>query len=358
MPNYIKKIFQRYTGSIDMVEQDKYKLEIYGTLDTLVPGPGEITTTMLADKAVTYAKIQDIATNSLIGRDTTGTGVPEEITLNATLEMDGSLHLQRAALTGDITAPAGSNATTLATVNSNVGTFGSATQASVVTVNAKGLVTAASNSTVTPAESSVTFTDITTNDVSTTKHGYAPKGSNLSIPNVVLTGKSLGAGTSVTATVSGGVATVTHTTHGYTSGDIIVPSGATSSGSIGDFNQLHVITVTNSNTYTFTTTATGTISTPVELFWFSGTRSLNPTLIKDVDRSGGGFVKITFTNTQTDLYYGASGLGGSSAVANLFTATDNSNPATTTTFGFLFADSGGTGHDALTWLTMSFTGII
>jgi hypothetical protein len=55
--------------------------------------------------------------------------------------------------TGDAT---GSTALTLATVNSNVGTFGSATQASVVTVNAKGLVTAASQSTVTPAVGSIT----------------------------------------------------------------------------------------------------------------------------------------------------------------------------------------------------------
>ncbi len=61
------------------------------------------------------------------------------------------------ALTGDVTASGpGSAAATLATVNSNVGTFGSATKASVVTVNAKGLVTAASESTVTPAVGSIT----------------------------------------------------------------------------------------------------------------------------------------------------------------------------------------------------------
>lgn len=45
---------------------------------------------------------------------------------------------------------------TLATVNSNLGTFGSTTKASVITVGAKGLVTAASESTVTPAVGSVT----------------------------------------------------------------------------------------------------------------------------------------------------------------------------------------------------------
>ena len=44
----------------------------------------------------------------------------------------------------------------MGTVNSNVGSFGSSTQASVVTVNAKGLVTAASNVTITPAFSSLT----------------------------------------------------------------------------------------------------------------------------------------------------------------------------------------------------------
>jgi parallel beta-helix repeat protein len=60
------------------------------------------------------------------------------------------------ALTGAVTTAGGSLATTLATVNSNVGTFGSATQASQVTVNAKGLVTAAANVTVTPAVGSIT----------------------------------------------------------------------------------------------------------------------------------------------------------------------------------------------------------
>ena len=47
-------------------------------------------------------------------------------------------------------------ALTLATVNSNVGTFGSATAAPAVTVNAKGLVTAVSTNTITPAIGSVT----------------------------------------------------------------------------------------------------------------------------------------------------------------------------------------------------------
>jgi len=60
------------------------------------------------------------------------------------------------ALTGDITTSAGAVATTLATVNGNVGSFGSATAAAVFTVNAKGLITAASSTTITPAFSSIT----------------------------------------------------------------------------------------------------------------------------------------------------------------------------------------------------------
>lgn len=60
------------------------------------------------------------------------------------------------ALTGDGTTVAAALAFTLATVNSNVGTFGSATKASVVTVNAKGLATAVSETTVTPAVGSIT----------------------------------------------------------------------------------------------------------------------------------------------------------------------------------------------------------
>lgn len=61
------------------------------------------------------------------------------------------------SLTGDATASGpGSAALTLATVNSNVGSFGTATQVASVTVNAKGLVTAASNLSIQIAESQVT----------------------------------------------------------------------------------------------------------------------------------------------------------------------------------------------------------
>lgn len=61
------------------------------------------------------------------------------------------------ALIGDGTAAGpGSAALTLATVNGNVGSFGTASQVGTVTVNAKGLITAASNTSIQISESQVT----------------------------------------------------------------------------------------------------------------------------------------------------------------------------------------------------------
>lgn len=55
---------------------------------------------------------------------------------------------QMPALTGDVTTSAGAVATTLATVNTNTGSFGSSSQVATFTVNGKGLITAASNVTI------------------------------------------------------------------------------------------------------------------------------------------------------------------------------------------------------------------
>lgn len=76
------------------------------------PGSGSQAATIPSD-TVSFAKMQNIATDSLIGRDAASTGDPENILLNTTLSMDGAGNLQRAALTGDVTAPAGSNTTTI-----------------------------------------------------------------------------------------------------------------------------------------------------------------------------------------------------------------------------------------------------
>lgn len=59
-------------------------------------------------------------------------------------------------LNGDATVNTSTGAMALATVNANVGSFGSATQCTAFTTNAKGLITAASQTTCTPAIASVT----------------------------------------------------------------------------------------------------------------------------------------------------------------------------------------------------------
>lgn len=71
-------------------------------------------TATVIDDSITFAKMQNIATDSLIGRDTAGSGDPETITLGASLSMTGAQVLQRAALTGDVTAAANSNTTAIA----------------------------------------------------------------------------------------------------------------------------------------------------------------------------------------------------------------------------------------------------
>lgn len=71
------------------------------------------------------------------------TGIGSGLTALPAASLTGTIAAaQMPAFTGDLTTTAGAVATTLATVNANVGTFGSASQTVTVTVNAKGLVTA------------------------------------------------------------------------------------------------------------------------------------------------------------------------------------------------------------------------
>lgn len=121
------------TGVVDSVTAGDSSITIAGT--------GADPTVAVATNGVSFAKMQQITTDRLLGRDTAATGNVEEVSLDSTLEFTGAGALRRAALTGDIAAAAGSNTTTLATVNANVGSFTAAN----ITVNAKGLITAASS---------------------------------------------------------------------------------------------------------------------------------------------------------------------------------------------------------------------
>lgn len=57
--------------------------------------------------------LPDIATDRLLGRDTASTGDVETLTVSGGVEFSGSGGIRRSALTGDVTASAGSNATTI-----------------------------------------------------------------------------------------------------------------------------------------------------------------------------------------------------------------------------------------------------
>jgi hypothetical protein len=57
--------------------------------------------------------IGNVTTDRLIGRDTAGTGESEQLTVGGGVEFTGAGGIQRSALTGDVTASAGSNATTI-----------------------------------------------------------------------------------------------------------------------------------------------------------------------------------------------------------------------------------------------------
>ena len=84
------------------------------TGDVTGSGTGSFAAT-IANNAVTFAKVQQIATDKILGRDTSGTGVVEELNVGGGVEFTGSGGIQTSAFTGDVTKAAGGTAQTIAT---------------------------------------------------------------------------------------------------------------------------------------------------------------------------------------------------------------------------------------------------
>jgi hypothetical protein len=121
--------------------------------DITVSGSGTLWT--IDNDVVTFAKMQNISTDVLLGRDTALSGNTEEISVGGGIVFTGSAGIQTSAFTGDATKALGGTILTLATVNASIGTFGTATEVGTFTVNGKGLITSASNTSILITQSQV-----------------------------------------------------------------------------------------------------------------------------------------------------------------------------------------------------------
>lgn len=85
------------------------------TLSGDVTGSGATSiSTTIANNAVTFAKFVQITTDTLVGRDTDGTGNVESISVAGGIEFSGSGSIRTTAFTGDVTKTAGGTVLTIA----------------------------------------------------------------------------------------------------------------------------------------------------------------------------------------------------------------------------------------------------
>lgn len=137
----------RDTGFLRLLSSGKLVSLTASQLAALVGGGG------VADNSITFAKMQDIASDRLIGRDAAGSGDPTEISLATSLEFTGSNSIQRSALTGDVTASAGSNTTAIAAgviVDADINASAGISLSKMATQGALSVVANATNATAVP----------------------------------------------------------------------------------------------------------------------------------------------------------------------------------------------------------------
>lgn len=105
------------TNDIPNIAQNNFWVGNASGVPTAVTMSGDATNSAgvvtIANDAVTFAKMQNITSDRLLGRDTAGTGDIEELTATGGIEFTGT-GIQTSAFTGDVTKSAGGTALTIA----------------------------------------------------------------------------------------------------------------------------------------------------------------------------------------------------------------------------------------------------
>jgi len=230
---------------------------------------------------------------------------------------------------------------TLATVNSNVGTFGGAAKTLTATVNAKGLVTAISEQNIAIAESQVTnlTTDLSTltSNVATNTSNIALKATiasptftgTVTIPSgsVMNTPASIGLANATGLPLTTGVTGILAGTNGGTGvnngAKTITVSGNTS---IGSSTNTVTFTTTGNTSVTFPTTGTlATVAgTEVPLTFSTGLTRTTNTITNNLSTGvSGGQTLIGSTSTTSGITYRSTSGVGTTGADHIFQVGSN-----------------------------------
>jgi hypothetical protein len=233
---------------------------------------------------------------------------------------------------GDATINTGTGALTLATVNGNVGAFGSATSCITTTANAKGLITAISAATCTPAIGSIT--GLGTGIATALAVNVGSAGAPVLFNGAGGTPSSL-TGTNITGTAAG------------------LTAGTASAVAVGGITGLSancgtwLATASSANLRSCMTDETGT-----GVLYFQGGDAGTPSALVGTNISGtaASLTVGNATKLATARAIGIAGSTGLTATGVNFDGTAAIDPALT---GTLAVANGGTGETGTAWSTTS-----